>query len=457
VPFVNRDRELNALEQWWARPGASMGIVWGRRRMGKTVLLERFARVRRSVFHVATGRPTEEELLELSRAAAPVFAGGPRDLAADPFRSWNDVFEWLGGAAESEPLLLVLDEFPELVVGTYWLPDYMRAVWERLQSRTKLKILLSGSAVRTMWAMQTYREPLYGRFDLAMRLDPFWPHEAAQMLPGLPPADRALVWGILGGVPKYLRWWDQDRSVADNLEVLACQPASELLTEGMLVLSNEVETEAGKRALFAIANGRTKHNEIVDVVGKEATLTLDRLEELRLVERVASVTDDVRFTRNHVYRVADNFLAFWLGVLDRYRSEIDRGIGDTIVSPLMGRLDDFMGARWEEAFRMHLRRMTRDGVLTDDVVAVGPFWTWGEDPSEMDAAVLAGVERRAVLVGEAKWTRRVDAVRIRRELERKAAALPKVAPDLRYAVCAREAVDNAEGVLAITASDIFDG
>src|SRR5437879_963139 len=126
-----------------------MGIVWGRRRMGKTRLLERFARVRRSVFHVATGRPTEEELLELSRAAAPVAAGGARDLATEPFSSWNDAFEWLGRAAESEPLLVVLDEFPELVVGTYWLPDYMRSVWERLQRATKLKILLSGSAVRT--------------------------------------------------------------------------------------------------------------------------------------------------------------------------------------------------------------------------------------------------------------------------------------------------------------------
>jgi hypothetical protein len=82
---------------------------------------------------------------------------------------------------------------------------------------------------------------------------------------------------------------------------------------------------------------------------------------------------------------------------------------------------------------------------------------WGDDPSEIDAVILAGVERRAVLVGEAKWARRVDAARIRRQLERKAAALPNAAPDLRYAVCAREAVDNAEGVLAITAADIFDG
>jgi AAA+ ATPase superfamily predicted ATPase len=437
-----------------------MGIVWGRRRVGKTGLMERFARIRRSVFHVATGRPPDQELLELSRAAAPVFARVERDLAADPFRNWDDAFEWLGKAAETEPLLVVLDEFPLLVEGTYWLPGYMRAVWERLKRRTKLKILLSGSAVRTMWAMQTYREPLYGRFDLALPLHPMWPHEAAQMLPGLSPVDRARVWGIVGGTPLYLSWWDQERSVAENLEVLAFQPASRMLNEGTIVIETEVEAgDKGKEVLYAIARGRTRLSEIADVVDGDPAPALQRLEELRLVERVMPITENYRSPRHWTYRVADNFIAFWLGVLDRYRAEIERGVAHEIVSAWMDDLDNFLGARWEEAFRMHLRRLMIDGALGEKVVGVGPWWAWNrDDPTEIDAVVLAGLgRRRAVLVGEAKWARRVDAARIRRQLERKAAALPNAAPDLRYAVCAREAVDNAEGVLAITAADIFDG
>src|SRR5215471_1659714 len=100
--FVNRDRELSALERWWSSPGASMGLVWGRRRVGKSALIRRFARTRRSVFHVATGRPPEQELLELSRAAAPALGTAERDLTADPFRNWDDAFEWLGRAAETK-------------------------------------------------------------------------------------------------------------------------------------------------------------------------------------------------------------------------------------------------------------------------------------------------------------------------------------------------------------------
>ncbi len=81
--------------------------------------------------------------------------------------------------------------------------------------------------------------------------------------------------------------------------------------------------------------------------------------------------------------------------------------------------------------------------------------TCSDAPVEIDAVVLAGRERAAALVGEAKWARRVDGARIRWELERKAAALPKVRGELRYAVCARERVDHSQGLLAITAADIF--
>jgi hypothetical protein len=114
-----------------------------------------------------------------------------------------------------------------------------------------------------------------------------------------------------------------------------------------------------------------------------------------------------------------------------------------------------MGRPWEEAFRDHLRRRAVAGDLGPDVVAVGSFWTAAADPSEIDAVALAGRGREAVLLGEAKWAKRVDAAPLHAELQRKAEALPRRAAELRYAVCARERVDNAAGVLAITAEDVF--
>jgi uncharacterized protein len=456
MPFVNREQELELLKAWWERPGAALGIVWGRRRVGKTALIQHFAAERDTVFHTGGGRPAVVELAALSRAAEPLFVGGVRDLAGRPFADWDDALEELALVARDRPLLLVLDELPALTETAPQLPNQLRAVWDRVRSHSQLKVLLCGSAVRTMEAMQEEREPLYGRLDLALLLHPFGPTEAARMLPSLQPAERALVWGLLGGMPLYLEWWDEEAGLRANLQRLACTPGGQLLTEGQLVLATEGEGgELARQVLYAIAAGRTKFNEIEQAVRADPGRTLDRLVSLRLVERVVPVTEDPGRTRRRIYRIADNFLAFWLGLLDRFRPEIERGLGESILDVLLASLDDHMGKPWEEAFREHLRRLAAAGELGPGIVAVGPFWTAAADPAELDAVALAGRGREAVLLGEAKWAKRVDAPRLRAEIERKAQALPSLAAEPSYAVCAREEVANPDGLLAITAEQIF--
>lgn len=424
--------------------------------MGKTALLQHFAEELPAVFHTGSGRPAEAELAALSRAAAPLLTKSDRDLERRPFADWEDALETLAVAAASRRILLVLDEAPALQETSPGLPTLIRAVWDRVQARSKLKLLLCGSAVRTMEAMQEERAPLYGRLDLSLLLHPFSPHEAARLLPSLEPGQRALVWGLVGGMPLYLRWWDQGASVRSNLARLACTPGGQLLTEGQLVLATEAEAgDLARQTLYAIASGKTKFNEIEQAIRADPARTLDRLVSLRLVERVAPVTEDPRRTRRRIYRIADNFLAFWLGVLDRYRPEIERGLGDSILPVLLDSLDAHMGGPWEDAFRAHLRRLAVSGELGEGIVAIGPFWTAAADPAEIDAVALAGRGRQAVLLGEAKWKKQVDAAGVRSELERKSAGLPRVADEPRFAICARDAVNGDDDILRITAADIF--
>jgi uncharacterized protein len=446
---------MGALRAWWERPGAALGLVWGRRRVGKTSLLEEFAREKRTVFHTGAGRPAADELALLSEAAGRVVSAGARDLDARPFASWDDALDSLAAAASRERLLLVIDEFPDLVEASPELPGVLRAFWDRARSQTKLRILLCGSAVRTMEAIQEERAPLYGRFDLALLLHPFRPHEAAALLGRMAPSEQALVWGIVGGVPLYLEWWDRRQSARQNLLRLACTPGGRLLDEGRLVLATEGDLSGmGGLVLRAIASGRTRHNEIAQAVGAEPARVLERLVELRLVERLVPVTENPARTRRRVYRIADNFLAFWLGVLDRHRSAIGRGLGAQILPVLVEQLDRHMGERWESAFREHLIRLAAAGELGPEIVDVGRWWR--DSPAvEIDAVALAGRSREAVLVGEAKWSRRVDGRALRAELERKAGVLPRLAVEPRYAICARERVERPGGTLAITARDVF--
>ena len=454
MQFVNRHRELAALRSWWEAGAARPAVVWGRRRVGKTALLQEFAAGLASVFHTGAGRPVEGELLQLTRQVAAVAPQQLRDLASRPYADWDDALEGLAQLASDTPLLVVLDEFPELVATSPELPGVLRAFLDRSRGRTQLRLLLCGSAVRHMEALQEQRAPLYGRFDLSLIVHPFQPHEAALMLPDLTPPDRALVFGLVGGIPLYLSWWDQAATVADNVRRLACTPGAPLLTEGQLVLATEVERgDYPAAVLHAVAAGRTRYGEIKTQLRAEPARTLDRLVELRLLERMVPVTESARSRRGY-YRLADNYLAFYLAVLTRFRVEIDRGLGESILPVLLASLDDHLGMPWEEAFRQHLRRLAAAGSLAPDVVAVGPWWS-DDGQSEIDAVALAGRSREPVLVGEAKWSRRQDATRLVTGLQRKALRLG-AAHQVRFAVCARDGLDNLPpDVVGITARDIF--
>ena len=368
---------------------------------------------------------------------------------------WEDALDALAATGERERLLVVLDEFPELVELTPELPRMLRAWWTHVQGDTKVKLVVCGSSLRTMEAMQEERAPLFGRFDLSLLVHPFRPHETALMLEHLDPADRAAVWALLGGMPYYLAQWDQRASFRTNLGRLVTDPGGLLLNEGRWLLTSDADTGAlGGATLRAIAAGRTKYTEIKDAVGAEPARTLERLIELRLVERLVPVTEDPARTRRRTYRIADNFLAFSLSVVEPFRAEIERGLGRSILGALLDALDDFSGPRWEGAFRDHLRLMATEGVLAPDVVAVGPWWS-GAGDDEIDAVVLAGRRRTPVLAGEAKWAKVVDGKRVLAELRRKAAGLPGAAPDLRFALAARGSVRDRGDAIVITAEDIF--
>ncbi len=180
------------------------------------------------------------------------------------------------------------------------------------------------------------------------------------MLPGLSLSDRARVYGIVGGTPLYLTWWDQSATISENLLELAGRPGAPLLTEGQLVMATEVG-EHTSGVLMAIAARCTKHSEIQDAVGADPSRTLDRLVELRIIERLLPVTEQGTRSRRRVYRIADNYLCLLPGAADeipgrdraRARQVDHFGLG-SVRRPAHG--PDLRGG-----FREYLRRAANEG------------------------------------------------------------------------------------------------
>lgn len=244
--------------------------------------------------------------------------------------------------------------------------------------------------------------------------------------------------------------WQQAASIADNLSNLMLSSETPLYNEGKLILATELGAgPLTSQILTAIAMGRTRFHEIADAVGTDPTRTIERL-----IQRILPVTEDPAKHRRKIYRISDNFLRFYLGVLGRYRSRIEAGSLTTVLPNVMASLDDFMGAAWEDAFRDHLALRAEE--IDPETVDIGPWWR-GDGQDELDAVALAGRNKAPVLVGEAKWTKRVRAPRLLDRMRARAAHLVDDPDQLRYAIAARDAVEDApENVwTTMTADDLF--
>jgi uncharacterized protein len=438
--FLNRSAELRALDRMWKAPDGQLMLVWGRRRTGKSYLLAHFAENRRSVFYTATEQSPGVELEAFSDRVRETLQPGPRDvLAGGSFRTWDEALAYCAAAAEDEPLLVVLDEFSYLVESDPALPSVVQRFWDRVGRGSKLRLVLCGSATTVLEGLGAERAPLFGRFTGRLQVHPFSYRDAAAFHPSLAAERQALVYGILGGMPLYLRLWDPEASVEENLINLVGDASAPLVNEGELLLRTELPEAAGYfRLMAAIAEGRTKFSGIRDVVKMDPTRGLDKLSTVRLVERRAPVTEDLDATRRRIHRIGDNFLTFWFRFVYPNRGEIERGLGTQVVrASILPRLDEFMEPVAKELARDWVRERAIAGDLPG-ITRVGSWWS-ADGRTEVDVVALR--DTAVALAGKATWRPQLDRaslLRVRASLQ----LLPPQAEEVQVALFARERFDG---------------
>ena len=454
--FIGRGAELRSLEDAWEQPGSSLVLVWGRRRVGKTRLLGRFADGKRAVFYGATQQAPAAELAAFSDAARRALAPSGTDLLAHgDFPNWVSALDYLAAQAASQRLLVVLDEFPYLVATEPALPSLLQRFWDHRGSASKLMLVLCGSAQAVMVDLQAQNAPLFGRVDHRVRVEPFAVRDAALFTPGVAAADAAAIYGILGGMPTYLSRWRTGQGRDANLRRLFGEASSPLIEEGEFVLTSELPDASGYfRILHGIAAGNRTFNALRDFAAIDIARQLDRLQRVGLVQREAPATEDPLRSKRVLYRIGDNFLHFWFRFVHRRRVDIARGLGREVVDrAIIPRLNDYMGEPWEEMCRDHVRRLAAGGALPVEVSAVGRWWN-RDNSIEIDVVGLD--DRKVVLAGSVKWAASSGRTELRR-LQASVEALPNRAPRVELVLFARERVRDVapDEALTFTANDLY--
>ena len=406
---IDREAEWTALQDLWARPRPDLAFAVGRRRVGKSHVLSRFARAVGGVYYQATRRTEAEQLAGLSRVVG-AHLGDAALRRGSGFATWEDLFEFMAERAGDDPFLLVLDEFPYLVGASPALPSVIQKLWDHDWAGSKTKLVLSGSYVTAMERLEAADQPLYGRRTARLTFAPFGVPEAAQFVPSWTPRDQLVAYGLFGHLPGHLALIDPDRTLAENAAAHLLSASGRLVDDAQHVLDAfTAEAAVHYSILEAIAGGETTWSGITNRVGRSGgslSRPLGWLEGMGLVERAVPITEKrPDRSKRAVYRVSDPYLAFWHRVIAPLVHTGSLGLVEAehlweeAVEP---RLDDHMGGVFEAVCRDFVGRQARrdPGALPFRPLRVGSWWDAGHR-EEVDVVALGGAGQ--LLVGEAKW------------------------------------------------------
>lgn len=404
MEFINRGEELKELERLYKMAGAKMVLVYGRRRVGKTRLLQEFAKGKQAIFYTADAR-TESDQLEEFRARMAEFLGPHVGLAR--FKDWPDALGYLMEelSKQRRKVIVVLDEFPEITRQNRSVPSSLRAIWDRTEGESNVMLALSGSLVGEMERLAQGQEPLYGRFRGRLRLRPLDFSEASLFFPGRSFAERVEAYAVLGGMPAYLSIGADSSGIWETIRKDILNPRSILYEEVPFMLGQELREPARYLSiLMAIARGLTRPAQIggaTELKAQAVNSYLARMEVMDVTGRMVPVTEkSPEKSRKGAYFIKDNFVRFWMRFVLPNRYLVESGQTRTVMDNIKSTFAGFVASTWEEIVRQTVSMRDSSGELPLELTRIGRYW---DNNVEIDICGLG--KKNSYLWGECQWRR----------------------------------------------------
>ncbi|GIH68824.1 AAA family ATPase [Sphaerimonospora thailandensis] len=415
----DRDREWAALERFATSLGDEMrlAVVSGRRRQGKTFLLQALADTLNGFYFVAVESTSPDALRQFGTAVAS-YLGVEGTLA---FGSWDEAITYLLDHCPDR--LIVIDEFPYLVKADPVIPSILqreidaRGVGTRGVHRgsgSRVRLVLAGSAMSVMGKLLAGQAPLRGRASLDLVVQPFDYRMARQFWGMSDPRLALQVNAIVGGTPAYRTRFVDHEAPGDDLDDWVIRrvlsPETPLFREARYLLSNEMEIrdEALYHAVLgAIAAGNNTRGGIAGHMERKSTDIAHPLAVLEDCQLIRKEIDPIR--KRSVYRVAEPLVTFYEAVMRPAWSQLERGWGDRVWQGSRARFaSQVVGPHFEHVCRQFARGREWGGEFASEVAAgVAPGSGRGQN-IEVDVIVLAPQDgnhkRRLLSAGEAKWS-----------------------------------------------------
>ena len=409
MPFYDRKRELAMLDEQYARAGSELFVLYGRRRVGKTVLLAHWLQTRgyQAIFWTAD-RTSAVALLRTFSQTIQAFRMPGATIPADfDLGNWELALLEVAHLAENERLVLVLDEFTYLFEAEPAITSVLQRLWDHPLKHTRLMLVITGShAGMIEREVLAVRSPLYQRATRHLHLQPLPYGVLQEFFPNYSAEDRVTIYGCVGGVPSYLELLEPRFNLETNLRRLL--DSSLIMDDAAALLRDQLDEPRNYVAVVsAIAAGYVRVTEIAKMAGLSDTTTakyLTVLQNLGIVERqVPATVSRPEHSKSGRYQIVDHYLRFYYRFIAPARTLLERGMTEQVWANLRQHLPEFIGKYvFEELCREWVLRQADAGNLSFVPRRVGAYWAKGEP--EIDIVAINEDEHQ-ILLGECKWTK----------------------------------------------------
>lgn len=376
--FHCREKELCDLDKRYNKCDFECVVVYGRRRVGKTALINEFCKGKPTVFFSALNASPQENLEALSKA---IYEKDHPDAETAPvYPSFDAAFSEITRMAENERLVFVIDEYPYLAKADKSVSSRLQHIIDHTWKNGKLFLILCGSSMSFMeYQVLGYESPLYGRRTGQYKLQALTYKEITEFNPNLTDEQQAFVYGITGGIPHYINKLSVSNDVDEALKENLFNTSSYLFEEPGNLLKQELREPAIYNSVItAVAGGASHSNEIATKVGIESTICAKYLKvllELGILIKDTPITE--KPGKKTIYAIGDNFFRFWYRFVPQNMSTISAGKIDRIYDSVISKYyPDYMGLIFEQMCREYLFLYAENVpvVLSD----IGQWW--GTDP-----------------------------------------------------------------------------
>ncbi len=403
--FYCREEELRLMNMRYRKDRFECIVIYGRRRVGKTALINEFCKDKPTIYFSALNASSQENLEALSRA---IFAcKTPDNVSAPVYSSYDDALNEITAMSREKRLVFVIDEYPYLARAEQSVSSRLQHIIDHQWQDGRLYLILCGSSMSFMeYQVLGYESPLYGRRTAQFKIQALTYREMTIFHPKLCCQDQALLYGVTGGIPHYINkldvTGDLDEAILDNL----LEPSSYLFEEPENLLKQELrEPAVYNSVLSAVAGGASRSNEIATKVGAESAVCAKYLKvliDLGILKKESPVSE--KPGRKTIYTIDDNFFRFWYRFVSRNMSMISAGrIRSVYEQAIKSGYPDYMGLIFEKMCREYLMRYAKE--LPIVLREVGQWWGSDRETHQEVQIDIVGlpVDGNACLIGSCKY------------------------------------------------------